>query len=70
MSDPGQIRASDADREETVGALREHFAAVVRSAWRLYGPSPELDRVQAELRHRGHGHGVRRVKHARRRELP
>jgi hypothetical protein len=27
MSDPGQIRASDADRERAADALREHFAA-------------------------------------------
>jgi hypothetical protein len=38
--------------------------------WRLYGPAPELDRVQAELQRRGrrrHGHRGRRP---HRRELP
>jgi hypothetical protein len=32
---------------------------VVRNAWRLYGPAPELDRVQAELERsrRGRHHG-------------
>jgi hypothetical protein len=165
MSDPGEIRASDADREQAAEALREHFAAgrlsedelsdrldtvyratsvreldqlrgdlprlpasrqvsraelahrraelrrqllqhaggafspflvctliwaasggdsvfwpvwllifplvfLARNAWRLYGPAPELDRVQAELQHRGHRHGHRRGRHAHRRELP
>jgi hypothetical protein len=164
MSDPGEMRASDADRERAAEALREHFAAgrlgeeelgeridaVYRAStvaeldrlhsdlpalpasrrvtreelvhrraelrrqllqhaggafspflictlvwaasgagefwpvwllifpvlflagnlWRLYGPAPELDRVQAELRHRGHRrHGHRRGRHTRR-ELP
>jgi uncharacterized protein DUF1707 len=166
MSDPGQIRASDADRDQAAEALREHFAAgrlgedelserldavyrattmqelehlrgdlpnlpasprasraelqhrraelrrqllqraggaftpfticvviwaasgadapfwpvwllilplvfLARNVWRLYGPAPELDRVQAELQHRGrhqrpHGRG----RHSRRREIP
>ena len=38
--------------------------------WRLYGPAPELDRVQAELQRRSrhrHGHRGRR---GSRRELP
>jgi uncharacterized protein DUF1707 len=165
MSDPGQIRASDADREQAADALREHFAAgrlteeelsdridavyrattvqelnhlrrdlpslpaspqasrtelahrraelrrqllqhaggaftpfaactviwaasgadsafwpvwllivplmfVVRNIWRLYGPAPELDRVQAELQHRGHRRSHHRGGHHRRRELP
>jgi hypothetical protein len=33
---------------------------LVRNGWRLYGPSPELDRVEADLarrREHGHGHG-------------
>jgi hypothetical protein len=32
---------------------------LTRNIWRLYGPAPELDRVQRELEHRGrrpHGH--------------
>jgi DUF1707 SHOCT-like domain len=29
---------------------------LVRNAWRLYGPAPELDRVERELAQRGH-HG-------------
>src|SRR5437588_6771155 len=165
MSDPGKIRASDADREQAAEALREHFAAgrlseeelterietvykattvreldrlsgdlpslppsrlvsrtelahrraelrrqllqhaggafspflvcaliwaasgadsefwpvwllifpllfLARNVWRLYGPAPELDRVQAELQHRGHHGGHRRRRHAHRRELP
>jgi len=32
---------------------------VLRNAWRLYGPAPELDRVQAELEHRSSGGGRR-----------
>jgi hypothetical protein len=40
---------------------------LVRNGWRLYGPAPELDRVQRELEHRGH-HRHRR--HSRRRDLP
>ena len=164
MSDPRQIRASDADREQAVESLREHYAAgrlseeelservdavyrattmqqlealrgdlpslpvspaarraelaarqaelrrqllqraggslspfvictavwaasgasagfwpvwllifpvlfLVRNAWRLYGPAPELDRVQEELQRRGGPHGDRRVRHSRRRRL-
>jgi uncharacterized membrane protein YccC len=46
---------------------------VLRNAWRLYGPAPELDRVQAELEHRSGGGGPRRRhRHSsgpRRREL-
>jgi hypothetical protein len=39
---------------------------VIRNAWRLYGPAPELDRVQAELeRSRRHRHGGRRGRHRR-----
>ncbi len=39
---------------------------LTRNAWRLYGPSPELDRVQAELesRRRRHG-GMRPHSHGR-----
>lgn len=33
---------------------------LVRNGWRLYGPAPDLDRVEAELE--------RRERHARRRE--
>jgi hypothetical protein len=30
---------------------------LIRNAWRLYGPAPELDRVERELERRGrHGH--------------
>ena len=47
---------------------------VLRNVWRLYGPAPELDRVQAELEHRSGGSGRRarrRHGHAPRRpELP
>jgi hypothetical protein len=167
MSDPGQIRASDADRDRVAEALRDHFAAgrlseeelsdridavykattmqeldhlrgdlptlpasplasraelahrraelrrqllqraggaftpftictviwaasgadapfwpvwllilpmvfLARNAWRLYGPAPELDRVQAELQHRAsrHRREHRRGRDSRRRELP
>jgi hypothetical protein len=165
MSDPGRIRASDADREQVAEALREHFAAgrlsedelsdridavykattvqeldqlrgdlpslpaspqasraelaarraelrshllqraggafspflactviwaasgadsafwpvwllifplvfLARNVWRLYGPAPELDRVQAELQHRAHRRRHRGGRHTRRRELP
>jgi len=165
MSDPGQMRASDAEREHAAEALREHFAAgrlseaelsdridavyeattvpelehlrgdlpslpaspqasraelaarraelrrhllqraggafspflactviwaasgahsafwpvwllifpllfLARNVWRLYGPAPELDRVQAELQHRPHRRDHRRGRHPRRRELP
>lgn len=40
---------------------------LLRNGWRLYGPAPELDRVERELERRG-GHGRRRARH--RRELP
>jgi len=47
---------------------------VLRNAWRLYGPAPELDRVQAELEHRSGGserRGRHRHRHGPRRpELP
>jgi hypothetical protein len=34
--------------------------ALVRNGWALYGPAPELDRVERELEERhGHGHGHR-----------
>jgi len=37
---------------------------LVRNGWRLYGPAPELDRVERELErragHGGRGHGRRR----------
>ena len=38
--------------------------ALVRNTWRLYGPAPELDRVEAELarrRDRSREHGRRRL---------
>ncbi|HEV7585137.1 MAG TPA: DUF1707 domain-containing protein [Solirubrobacteraceae bacterium] len=163
MSDPGQVRASDADREHAAEALREHFAAgrlsedelgeridsvyrattvqeldrlrddlphlpasrqasraeiaqrraelrpqllqraggaltpfvictviwaasgagefwpvwllifpvvfLVDNVWRLYGPAPELDRVQAELQRRSHHRHGHRGRRASRREL-
>ncbi|MGZ4389443.1 MAG: DUF1707 SHOCT-like domain-containing protein [Gaiellaceae bacterium] len=34
--------------------------ALARNLWRLYGPAPELDRVEKELRHRRHHGGPRR----------
>ena len=37
---------------------------LVRNTWRLYGPAPELDRVERELQRRG-GHGRRRGGHRR-----
>jgi hypothetical protein len=40
------------------------------NAWRLYGPAPDLDRVQAELQRRGQRRGRHHGGHARRRELP
>jgi Domain of unknown function (DUF1707) len=50
--------ASGADSEFwPVWVLIFPLVFVVRNAWRLYGPAPELDRVQAELerpRHRRH----------------
>jgi uncharacterized membrane protein YccC len=165
MSDPRQIRASDADREQAAQALREHFAAgrlsddelserldgvyrattmqeleqlrgdlpplpasplsrraelqqrraelrpqllqhaggaftpfiictliwaasgandsfwpvwvlifplvfLAGNIWRLYGPAPQIERVQAELQRRGHRRGGQRSRHPRRRELP
>jgi hypothetical protein len=79
MSDPGRIRASDADREQVAEALREHFAAGRLSEDELSdridavyksATAPELDRVQAELQHRGHRRGHRGGRHSRRRELP
>lgn len=39
---------------------------LLRNGWRLYGPAPELDRVERELERRGR-HGRRRA--GRRREL-
>ena len=38
-----------------------------RNIWRLYGPAPELDRVQRELEHHGHRH---RHRHRRPPQLP
>lgn len=38
--------------------------ALVRNTWRLYGPAPELERVEAELarrRDRSREHGRRRL---------
>jgi hypothetical protein len=107
MSDPGQLRASDAGREQAAQALRRHllqraggafspFVActviwvasgahsafwpvwllifplvfLTRNVWRLHGPAPELDRVQAELQHRGHRRDHRRGRRSHRRELP
>jgi hypothetical protein len=43
---------------------------IAGNLWRLYGPAPELDRVQAELQRRGHGRGRHGARHARRRGLP
>jgi hypothetical protein len=42
------------------------FPAVwlLRNGWRLYGPAPELDRVERELE-RGGRHGRRRARHRR-----
>ena len=40
---------------------------LARNVWRLYGPAPELDRVQGELEHRGH-HRHRHHRHPR--QLP
>jgi uncharacterized protein DUF1707 len=37
--------------------------------WRMYGPAPQLDRVQAELARRGHRAGGRRGRHPRHRRL-
>jgi hypothetical protein len=42
------------------------FAVVVplvRNGWRLYGPSPELDRVEEELRRRRRSSGPRSPRH-------
>jgi hypothetical protein len=39
--------------------------ALVRNGWRLYGPAPELDRVEQELAQRR----ARDARHAERREL-
>jgi hypothetical protein len=39
---------------------------VLRNAWRLYGPAPELDRVEADLERRGHRHQRRIERHSRR----
>jgi hypothetical protein len=33
---------------------------LVRNGWDLYGPSPELDRVERDLARRGRGHAGRR----------
>ena len=38
---------------------------IVRNAWRLYGPAPELDRVERELARREHGAHRRRRHHRR-----
>ena len=54
------------------GAFWPIFVAIfpliwlLRNGWRLYGPAPELDRVERELEHRhGHGYGRRRPRHRR-----
>jgi hypothetical protein len=39
---------------------------LLRNSWRLYGPAPELDRVEAELERRER-HAERRSRHAQRR---
>lgn len=38
---------------------------LVRNGWRLYGPAPELDRVEQELARRAHRHGARHERHER-----
>jgi hypothetical protein len=37
--------------------------------WRMYGPAPQLDRVQAELQRQRRRHGGHRGRHSRRRGL-
>jgi hypothetical protein len=37
--------------------------ALLRNGWRLYGPAPELDRVEAELARRGEQRDERRQLH-------
>jgi hypothetical protein len=39
---------------------------LLRNGWRLYGPAPQLDRVERELERRGRGRG----RHRRRRDVP
>jgi hypothetical protein len=48
-----------------VWVLLVALIALLRNGWRLYGPAPELDRVEEELRRRGRRGRVRE----RRREL-
>ncbi|MFL5822635.1 MAG: DUF1707 domain-containing protein [Solirubrobacteraceae bacterium] len=40
---------------------------IVRNGWRLYGPSPEFDRVERYLEHRSHDHGHRHERRDQRR---
>jgi hypothetical protein len=47
VSEDALMRASDAEREQTV--------FVLRNIWRLHGPAPELERVQRELERPGRG---------------
>jgi len=39
--------------------------SLVRNGWRLYGPAPELDRVEQELARREHRHDARRARRGR-----
>jgi hypothetical protein len=32
---------------------------LLRGGWALYGPAPDLDRLEADLNRRAHGHGDR-----------
>jgi hypothetical protein len=43
---------------------------LVRNAWRLYGPAPDLERVHRELEHRSHRQHHRGAHRHRPRELP
>jgi len=40
---------------------------LLRNGWRLYGPAPQLDRIEHELAQREHGDGTRHDRRARRR---
>jgi hypothetical protein len=44
--------------------------ALVRNGWALYGPAPELDRVEAELSRQRHGRGHHHGRHSGRRLGP
>jgi hypothetical protein len=49
--------SSDAHRSNFWPAFALIFPLIflVRNGWALYGPAPDLERVEAELRHRRHG---------------